>query len=113
MVAVSGLGGIIVLYRTSDLTEIVRYDGHRGAVQALHFTLDNNYLVSGGEDETLRVWPAKEASQIGSVPKDTLVMSQGVEELGGQPSIGTSIRTYAKTFISTRPRTRRSARNGQ
>ena len=64
MLAVAGLTGVITLYNAADLGELVRYDGHRGPVHALHFTLDSEQLVSGGADEIIRRWPAAEARRI-------------------------------------------------
>jgi WD40 repeat protein len=68
LVAAAGLEGEIVLMSALDLSELARFRGHRGSVDAVHFTLDSKNLVSGGADETLRVWPAKEAQIIMTVP---------------------------------------------
>jgi WD40 repeat protein len=72
MIASAGVTGDILLASTQTLAEIARFDGHRGAVHAVHFTLDSKYLVSGGADETLRVWPAAEARQIAALPIEDL-----------------------------------------
>jgi WD40 repeat protein len=68
MLAVGGPDGQIVLLDVADLKEIARFDGHRGPVHAVHFTLDGEELVSGGADETMRVWPAAEAHRIMTLP---------------------------------------------
>ena len=75
MLAAAGLTGEIMLMSAEDLSEIARFDGHRGAVHALHFWLDGDRLVSGGADETVRVWPARKAQRIMSAPIDELRLS--------------------------------------
>jgi WD40 repeat protein len=64
LLARAGIEGEVILMSAADLSEITRFKGHRGAVHALHFTLDSKQLVSGGADETLRVWPAAKARHI-------------------------------------------------
>lgn len=64
MLAVGGLTGTVSLRDAGDLAELASYEGHRGAVHALHFTRDSQQLVSGGADEILRQWPAAEARRI-------------------------------------------------
>lgn len=59
--ATAGLTGNVVLFQTSSLDTVGEFTGHRGAVHALHFSESGDQLLSGGADETLRVWPAKEA----------------------------------------------------
>ena len=67
MIASASLTGEIVLLSAATLSEITRFKGHRGAVHAVHFTVDSKHLLSGGADETLRVWPAGEAHRIATL----------------------------------------------
>jgi WD40 repeat protein len=83
MIASGGVLGDVVLLSSFDLTEITTFRGHRGEVDALHFTLDSKYLVSGGADETLRVWPAGEARKIATIPIDELRRNYSTSELVG------------------------------
>ena len=83
MIASGGVLGDVVLRSSLDLTEITTFRGHRGGVNALHFTLDSKYLASGGADETLRVWPAAEARKIGTIAIDELRRDYSTSESAG------------------------------
>jgi WD40 repeat protein len=72
MLATAGVTGEISLLEVDNLEEITRFEGHRGSVEALHFTLDGSDLVSGGADETLRVWPASQALYIATTSIENL-----------------------------------------
>ena len=48
-----------------DLDESVEtYRGHQGPVNALCVTPDGKYVISGGDDRTIRVWEAASAKQV-------------------------------------------------
>ena len=73
-VAIAGVDGTISLF-TSALERVAEFRGHRGAVNALHFSLGGRFLFSGGEDEALRSWPAEEAVYIQEQPWSALLNS--------------------------------------
>jgi WD40 repeat protein len=62
-VAIAGVDGVVRLFN-SKLESIAEFNGHRGSVNSLHFTIDGRILYSGGEDETLRAWSAANAASI-------------------------------------------------
>ena len=73
-VAIAGVDGTINLF-TLALERVAEFRGHRGSVNALHFSVDGRLLFSGGEDEALRSWPAEEAVYIQKQPWSVLIDS--------------------------------------
>ena len=72
VVAIAGVEGSVRLF-TSALELVTEFNGHRGSVNALHFSADDRVLFSGGEDEVLRSWPAGDAISIFTQPWDGLL----------------------------------------
>lgn len=54
----------IKLYRISTGKVIRAFYGHRGAVNSAVFTDDDRYIISGGDDGTVRVWDAATGGRV-------------------------------------------------
>src|SRR5262249_16377095 len=64
MAALPGAQGTVRFVAAKNVSLIAELKRDNGEVNALHFTINDEFLVSGGKDETLRFWPAKEALSI-------------------------------------------------
>lgn len=53
---VSAARHIILVWDLDKLQQIARFDEHRHAIQDIKISCDGRFLVSGGKDETLRIW---------------------------------------------------------
>ncbi|MHB2018471.1 MAG: WD40 repeat domain-containing protein, partial [Candidatus Xenobia bacterium] len=63
IVAFGSTGGLIkVLDLGSDTMQVLR--GHEGAVQALALSPDGQWLLSGADDRTVRVWPLSNPQKV-------------------------------------------------
>jgi WD40 repeat protein len=56
--ASSGLDGSVQVWHADDGTNICRYLGHFGGVNALAWSPDGTSIASGGDDQTVQVWNA-------------------------------------------------------
>ncbi|NER01143.1 MAG: hypothetical protein F6K30_31375, partial [Cyanothece sp. SIO2G6] len=57
--ATAYVNGNIELWQVKDFSQIESYFGHTSLVHSLIYTGHNNRLISGGEDQTIRIWDAQ------------------------------------------------------
>ena len=52
----AGSGSAVVEWSSDDGRELLRYEGHSASVRAVSVTKDGKWLVSAGDDKTVRFW---------------------------------------------------------
>jgi WD40 repeat protein len=65
-----GRGAGVVTSQATDLSPVVRIDGHRGAVTGLASANQGRWIVSAGADGTLKVWNAASGTLVRAVELD-------------------------------------------
>jgi WD40 repeat protein len=55
----AGQDGTVRVWDTERGVEVQRFEGHDGWVLTAVFTPDGRFVVSGGADGALRVWPIR------------------------------------------------------
>jgi WD40 repeat protein len=86
LIAVGGEDGAVRLWNV-ERHEVIRLDGHRGAVRAIAFRNDGQFLATGGADSTVHLWRlARPVVDSGSVhPAGRLVHAAGVNDVTFSP----------------------------
>ena len=49
-------GNILFLWDIYDDREFMRFEGHTDSIEAVAFSPDGNYIISGSSDKTMKVW---------------------------------------------------------
>ncbi len=62
--AVAGADGLIQVFSTNTLQRIFSLEGHADSINAIHYSLEDDLLYSGGNDETLRYWPIRKMIEV-------------------------------------------------
>lgn len=83
ILASADIGGNIFLWDIEKATRIKRCRGHgRGGIWSLSFSVESTVLVSGGQDNTVRVWdvemPAEGNRQANQQDGDSTIVAAGV-----------------------------------
>lgn len=52
----AGSGSTVVEWSSDDGKELLRYEGHSASVRAVSVTKDGKWLMSAGDDKTVRLW---------------------------------------------------------
>ena len=65
-----GRGAGVVTSQATDLSPVVRIDGHRGAVSGLAVANQGRWIVSTGVDGTLKVWNAASGTLVRAIELD-------------------------------------------
>ncbi|KAI0378475.1 WD40 repeat-like protein [Hypomontagnella monticulosa] len=94
ILASADIGGNIFLWDLAKGTRIKRCRGHgRGGIWSLSFSVESNVLVSGGQDNTVRVWdvemPAEGSRPVAQQDGDGTIVAVGGQNDGkqaGQPA---------------------------
>lgn len=94
ILASADIGGNIFLWDIAKATRIKRCRGHgRGGIWSLSFSVESNVLVSGGQDNTVRVWdvdmPAEGSRPVAQQDGDGTIIAVGGQNDGkqtGQPA---------------------------
>lgn len=85
------------------LTPLARMAGHRGMVRAVDFTLDGQWIVSGSEDRTVRLWGTRSRESHGVVAElDDWVSALRVCPAGRLAAIGSNDKTVRLIDLETR-----------
>ncbi|KAI1080708.1 transcription initiation factor TFIID subunit 5 [Whalleya microplaca] len=84
ILASADIGGNIFLWDIDKATRIKRCRGHgRGGIWSLSFSVESNVLVSGGQDNTVRVWDVEMPAE-GSRPANQQDGDGTIVAAGGQ-----------------------------
>ena len=67
MLASGDQNGAIILWELLTRLEITRFKGHTGEVNALAFSPNQDLLVSGGNDRSVRIWDVKNAKHLRTI----------------------------------------------
>ncbi|KAF3057626.1 Transcription initiation factor TFIID subunit 5 [Daldinia childiae] len=84
ILASADIGGNIFLWDIDKATRIKRCRGHgRGGIWSLSFSVESNVLISGGQDNTVRVWDVEMPAE-GSRPANQQDGDSTIVAVGGQ-----------------------------
>ncbi|KAI1475319.1 transcription initiation factor TFIID subunit 5 [Daldinia eschscholtzii] len=84
ILASADIGGNIFLWDIDKATRIKRCRGHgRGGIWSLSFSVESNVLVSGGQDNTVRVWDVEMPAE-GNRPTNQQEGDNTIVAAGGQ-----------------------------
>ncbi|KAI1805382.1 transcription initiation factor TFIID subunit 5 [Daldinia bambusicola] len=84
ILASADIGGNIFLWDIDKATRIKRCRGHgRGGIWSLSFSVESNVLVSGGQDNTVRVWDVEMPAE-GNRPANPQEGDNTIVAAGGQ-----------------------------
>ncbi|KAI0016022.1 WD domain-containing protein [Xylariomycetidae sp. FL0641] len=84
ILASADIGGNIILWDIEKATRIKRCRGHgRGGIWSLSFSVESTVLVSGGQDNTVRVWDVEMPAE-GSRPANQQDGDGTISAAGGQ-----------------------------
>ncbi len=59
-IAYGSKNGSIYILKMQNLEYVTTLNTHSGSVYALNYTKDGKYLISGGKDNKINIWPAKQ-----------------------------------------------------
>jgi len=62
--AVANMGGLPKVYDLSARTEVITLTGHVGKATAIAYSPDGARLVTGGEDQSVRIWDAATGAEL-------------------------------------------------
>jgi WD40 repeat protein len=82
-VAVGGSDGTIHVHDLFDGHELIKLEGHRGAVRSLAYSRDGSLLASGGADTTVLLWDATRWPRGGPAAPVDSAIPRLWEELAG------------------------------
>lgn len=57
----------IELWEIASKEKLATFEGHIRLVEALEFSHDGNFIVSGGVDETIKIWEVSKRTLVGSI----------------------------------------------
>jgi WD40 repeat protein len=67
---VAGVGPKISVYNLANLQVTRTFDGHTDAINAIDISKNNQYLLSGSNDKTARIWDLKSGKELRKLPVD-------------------------------------------
>jgi len=62
--AVAAAGGLLLRFTLADTGLVCRFEGHTRAVRALAFSHDGSKILSGSEDQSVRVWDVETGTEL-------------------------------------------------
>ncbi|MBI1901905.1 MAG: hypothetical protein HYS13_12445 [Planctomycetia bacterium] len=86
--AVGGAGNVIRIFDLAAGKEHKALTGHAGAITALRFTADNQKLVSGSADKSVRVWNVADGALAGRLDTPQPVAALTLVATGAQIATG-------------------------
>jgi hypothetical protein len=64
VIAVAAAGGVLLRFTLADTGLVHRFEGHTRTVRALAFTPDGTKVISGSDDETVRLWEVESGEEV-------------------------------------------------
>lgn len=72
----------VILWDIKNLQELQIFRGHSDLVRAVAFSKDGNYILSGGDDKTLRLWTVKNGQELKIFTDDSDILAVAFSQDG-------------------------------